>query len=148
MHTVAIGSDPNAIEAKKNMIRFLSQKGYSVTDMGSDDAIYANVAFQVSSAVANGKFDRGILICGTGIGVSVAANKVKGAYAALLTDIYSAERARKSNNANIACFGAFTLGIRIMERLAEEFLRSEYEANGPSQPKIDRIYQYEKGTME
>ncbi|MEL7601998.1 MAG: RpiB/LacA/LacB family sugar-phosphate isomerase, partial [Bacillota bacterium] len=116
MHTVAIGSDPNAIEAKKNMIRFLSQKGYSVTDMGSDDAIYANVAFQVSSAVANGKFDRGILICGTGIGVSVAANKVKGAYAALLTDIYSAERARKSNNANIACFGAFTLGIRIMER--------------------------------
>ncbi len=148
MHTVAIGSDPNAIEAKKNMIRFLSQKGYSVTDMGSDDTIYANVAFQVSSAVANGKFDRGILICGTGIGVSVAANKVKGAYAALLTDIYSAERARKSNNANIACFGAFTLGIRIMERLAEEFLRSEYEANGPSQPKIDRIYQYENGTME
>ena len=143
LHTVAIGSDPNAAQAKRDMVRFLTEKGYTVTDMGSDDTVYANVAFAVASAVANGEFDRGILICGTGIGVSVAANKVKGAYAALITDSYSAERARKSNNANIACFGAFTLGIRVMEMLAEEFLRSEYVEGGPSQPKIDRILQYE-----
>ena len=72
--------------------------------------IYANVAIKVAEAVSRKEYDRGILICGTGLGVSIAANKVKGAYAALITDVYSAERARKSNNANIACFGAFTLG--------------------------------------
>jgi len=143
LHTVAIGCDPNAEEAKKALIKFLTQKGYAVTDMGSEDSIYANVAVKVATAVANGEYDRGILICGTGIGVSIAANKVKGAYAALLTDVYSAERARKSNDANIACFGAFTLGIKHMEKLAEVFLTSEFEVGCPSQPKVDRIREYE-----
>lgn len=143
MHTVAIGCDPNAAEAKRELIAFLTEKGYSVTDFGSEDPIYANVAVEVATAVASGKFDRGILICGTGIGVSLAANKVKGAYAALLTDVYSAERARKSNNANIACFGAFTLGIAHMKRLAEEFLTSEYVPGGASQPKVDRIRDFD-----
>ena len=87
---------------------------------------------------------QGILICGTGLGISLAANKVKGAYAALITDVYSAERARKSNNANIACFGAFTIGIRLMERLAETFLSSEFTPGCASQPKIDRIAAYER----
>ncbi len=139
MHTVAIGCDPNAENAKREIIEFLQGKGYSVTDFGSEDPIYANVAVAVARAVADGKYDRGLLICGTGIGVSLAANKVKGAYAALLSDIYSAERARKSNDANIACFGAFTLGIAHMKRLAEEFLACEYVPGGPSQPKVDRI---------
>ena len=76
--------------------------------------------------------------------MSIAANKVKGAYAALITDVYSAERARKSNNANIACFGAFTIGIRLMERLAETFLSSEFIPGCASQPKIDRIAAYER----
>jgi ribose 5-phosphate isomerase B len=121
------------------MIDFLKEKGYAVTDFGSDDVIYANVAASVATAVAARRYDRGILICGTGIGVSLAANKVKGAYAALLTDIYSAERARKSNDCNIACFGAFTLGIMPMKRLVEEFLTSEFEQGCASQPKVDGI---------
>ena len=143
MHTVAIGCDPNAAEAKREMIAFLQEKGHTVTDFGSDDPIYANVAIKVARAVAAGTYDRGILICGTGIGVSLAANKVKGAYAALLTDVYSAERARMSNDANIACFGAFTLGIAHMKRLAEVFLDSEYVPGGPSQPKVDQIHAIE-----
>ena len=143
LHTIAIGCDPNAAEAKKELIVFLEKKGYLVTDFGSDDPIYANVAVEVAKSVAAGKYDRGILICGTGIGVSLAANKVKGAYAALLSDVYSAERARKSNDANIACFGAFTLGIMHMKRLAEEFLTSEFEPGCSSQPKVDRIREYE-----
>ncbi len=73
--------------------------------------IYANTAIKVAEAVARKSFDKGILICGTGIGMTISANKVVGAYAALLTDCYSAERASKSNNANIACFGAFTIGV-------------------------------------
>jgi ribose 5-phosphate isomerase B len=144
MHTIAIGCDPNAAGAKKELISFLEKKGYPVTDFGSDDPIYANVAAEVATAVAAGKYDRGILICGTGIGVSLAANKIKGAYAALLTDVYSAERARKSNDCNIACFGAFTLGIMHMKRLAEEFLVSEFEQGCASQPKVDRIREYER----
>ncbi|HHW23744.1 MAG TPA: RpiB/LacA/LacB family sugar-phosphate isomerase [Clostridiaceae bacterium] len=143
MHSIAIGCDPNAAEAKKEIMEYLARKGYPVTDMGSDDTIYANVAIKVATAVANNEYDRGILICGTGIGVSIAANKVKGARAALITDVYSAERARKSNNANIACFGAFTVGMKLMEKLVDIFLTSEFEPGSPSQPKVDRICEYE-----
>jgi ribose 5-phosphate isomerase B len=121
VQTVAIGCDPNAAQAKREIIAYLQENGYALTDFGSDDPIYTNVAVKVAQAVADGQYDRGILLCGTGIGVSLAANKVKVAYASLLTGIYSAERARKSKDANIACFGAFTLGIAHMKRLAEAF---------------------------
>lgn len=143
MHSIAIGCDPNGYAVKKELIKFLSAKGYEITDMGSDDPIYANVAFKVAEAVACGHYDRGILICGTGIGVCISANKVKGAYAALLTDVYSAERARKSNNANIACFGAFTCGIEHMKILAETFLTNEFISGCASQPKVSRIHEYD-----
>jgi ribose 5-phosphate isomerase B len=106
MKAVAIGCDPNAAELKSLLIQHLQALGYEVEDYGADDPIYANVAFAVAEAVAAGKHDRGILICGTGIGMSLAANKVPGAYAALCADAYSAERARKSNNANIMTLGA------------------------------------------
>ncbi|MFI3312299.1 MAG: RpiB/LacA/LacB family sugar-phosphate isomerase [Eubacteriales bacterium] len=140
MHKIAIGCDPNAQVEKESIIKFLEKKGYPVTDMGSEDPIYANVAADVATAVAAGDYDRGILICGTGLGMSLAANKVKGAYAALLSDDYSAERARMSNDANIACFGAFTVGGKLMERLVNTFLTSEFEPGCASQPKVDRIH--------
>ena len=143
MHKVAIGGDPTAANEKLALIKYLTAKGYEVTDLGSDDPIYANIAFKVGEAVAKGEYDRGILICGTGLGVSMAANKVKGVLAALVTDVYSAERARKSNDANVACFGAFTVGIRLMEKLAETFLTSEFEPGCASQPKVDRMREYE-----
>ncbi len=143
MYRIAIGCDPNAQDAKQAIIKMLTKKGYEVSDLGSDDPIYANIAIKVATAVANKEYDRGILICGTGIGVSLAANKVKGAYAALITDVYSAERARKSNDANIACFGAFTIGIKLMEKLVDVFLTSEFEPGCASQPKVDRIREYE-----
>jgi len=91
----------------------------------------------VAEAVAAKEYDRGILICGTGIGVSIAANKVKGAYAALISDIYSAKRARLSNNANIACIGAFTIGKKLMEELVDAFLTNEFVLGCSSQPKVD-----------
>ncbi len=143
MYKIAIGCDPNAADAKRAIIKLLTQKGYEVSDLGSDDPIYANIAIKVATAVANKEYDRGILICGTGIGVSMAANKVKGAYAALISDVYSAERARMSNDANIACFGAFTIGIKLMEKLTEVFLTSKFEQGTPSQPKVDRIREFE-----
>ena len=89
MHQVAIGCDPNAQAVKQHMIEVLESRGYVVEDYGSDDPIYANVAERVAHAVVRGRADRGLLFCGTGIGMSLAANKVRGALAALITDAYS-----------------------------------------------------------
>ena len=141
---VVIGYDPNAGTHARIARDVCESMGITVVDMRGEDPIYANTAIHAANMIVSGQADRGILICGTGIGMSIAANKVRGAYAALITDVYSAERARKSNNANIACFGAFTIGIRLMERLAETFLSSEFIPGCASQPKIDRIAAYER----
>ena len=141
---IAIGCDPNAEEAKQEVIAFINKKGLGeVTDFGSEDVIYANCAIAVAEAVARKEYDRGILLCGTGIGVSIAANKVKGAYAALISDIYSAKRARLSNDANIACMGAFTTGNKLREELVEAFLTNEFEPGCASQPKVDAYVKYD-----
>jgi len=144
MSTIAIGCDPNASQLKEAVKKHLRDLGYEVEDYGSDDPIYANTAIRVAEAVVGGKHMRGILICGTGIGMSIAANKVPGAYAALITDPYSAERAQKSNNANIMCMGAQTIGEEVANYLVTIWMSSEYTPGGRSEPKIQRIYQYER----
>lgn len=142
---IAIGCDPNAKEAKKEIIDYIfKNKLGEVTDFGSDNPIYSDVAVEVSEAVAKKEFDRGILICGTGIGMSLASNKVKGAYAALISDIYSAKRARLSNNANVACLGAFTIGNKLREELVEAFLTNDFVEGCPSQSKVDAFVEYDK----
>ena len=144
MMKIAIGSDPNAVEEKYRLIEFIKKSDLGeVTDFGSDDAIYANVAIEVAEQVANKKFDRGILLCGTGLGMSIAANKVKGAYAALISDIYSAKRAVLSNNANIACMGAFTIGEKLREELIYAFLTNEIDEGSPSKEKVDAFVSYD-----
>jgi sugar-phosphate isomerase, RpiB/LacA/LacB family len=141
---IAIGCDPNAQTTKEEIIKFIVKKCLGdFKDFGSTDPIYSNVAIDVAEAVARGNFDIGILICGTGIGVSIAANKVKGAYAALISDIYSAKRARLSNDANIACLGAFTIGSKLREELVEAFLTNEFEPGCASQPKVDAFRKYD-----
>lgn len=141
---IAIGCDPNAEAAKEELILFIERKDYGkVTDFGSGDTVYAHVAIKVAEAVARGEYDRGILICGTGIGMSIAANKVKGAYAALVSDVYSAERARLSNNANIACMGAFTTGPKVREMMTEAFLKKEFVKGCASQEKVDAYVGYD-----
>ena len=112
-------------------------------DFGSDDPLYAKVAIKVAEHVASGEFDRGVLLCGTGLGVSIAANKVKGAYAALATDVYSATRARLSNDANILCMGAFTSGSKVRETLVDAFFTNEFVPGCSSQPKVDVFRDYD-----
>jgi ribose 5-phosphate isomerase B len=141
---VAIGCDPNAVELKETIKRELKELGHECEDYGSEDPVYANVAIRVAEAVAAGKHDRGILVCGTGIGMSIAANKVPGAYAALVSDAYSAERARKSNNANILTMGAFTTGVEHAKVLVRIWMESEYTPGGKSEPKVQRIVAYDK----
>ena len=99
---LAFGCDPNAFEMKAALIDEAKSLGHEVVDYPSDDPIYANVAVAVATDVAAGKADRGVLVCGTGIGVSIAANKVKGAYCACVADVYQAQRASLSNNAGVS----------------------------------------------
>lgn len=142
MHKIAVGCDPNASEMKAAILKHLVDLGYQAVDYGSQDPIYANVAIQVAEAVASGKHARGILICGTGIGVSIAANKVPGAYAATCSDAYSTERSIKSNNVNIMTIGAQVIGIELAKTLVTIWLDARYEPGGRSEPKIQRIYDY------
>lgn len=144
MARVAIGCDPNAVDLKNVLKEHLAELGHEVEDYGSDDPIYANTAIRVAESVAAGKHERGVLLCGTGIGVSISANKVPGAYAALVADPYSAERAQKSNNANIICMGAQTTGPEVAKYLLSIFMGAEYTPGGRSEPKIRRIYEYER----
>jgi ribose 5-phosphate isomerase B len=139
---IAIGCDPNATSLKETIIEYLNKQGYIVTDFGSDDPIYARVAFAVGEAVAANSFDRGILLCGTGIGMSVAANKVPGIIAALCTDTYSAERAIKSNNSNILSIGAFTTGIEVAKQIVKTWMESEWQTGTSSEPKVACYVEY------
>lgn len=142
MKKIAIGCDPNASGLKEIIKAHLSQLGYEWEDYGSDDPIYANVAIKVAEKVASGKHERGILMCGTGIGMSISANKVPGAYAALCADPYSTERSRKSNNANIMTLGSQVIGPELAKSLVTIWMASKYTLGGRSEPKIQRIYDY------
>ena len=142
--TVALGSDPNAATLKEIIKNQLKELGYSVKDFGSDDPIYARVAFAVGEAVAAQSFDRGILLCGTGIGMSIAANKIPGIYAALCADTYSAERAIKSNNSNVLTIGAFTTGTEVTKQIVKIWMESEWKPGTTSEPKVACYVEYAK----
>ncbi len=144
---IAIGCDPNAQAAKEEVMAYIAKKGYGeVTDFGSEDPIYAHVATAVGEAVASGEYDSGVLICGTGLGVSITANKVNGAYAALCDNVYAAQRARLSNDANIICMGAFTTGNKLRETLVDAFFTCKFDPEGESKgsvPKVEAFREYE-----
>lgn len=143
MYRIAIGADPNASELKPYLIDVCEELGHQIIDMGNSDVIYANTAIKVATKVAEGAVDKGILLCGTGIGMCIAANKVHGAYAALITDPYSAEKARTSNNTNIACLGAFTIGKEVAKKILRIWLSAEFNSNSASAEKVQRIIDYE-----
>ncbi|MCD7858741.1 MAG: RpiB/LacA/LacB family sugar-phosphate isomerase [Firmicutes bacterium] len=141
---IAIGCDPNAAAYKQSLIPYIESLGYQTVDFGSDDPIYANTAIRLAEAVAAGECDKGILLCGTGIGVSIAANKVPGAYAACVGNIYQAQRAALSNNANIITLGALVTGIELAKCLVKEYLGLTFDPGSRSAQKIARIAEYER----
>ena len=140
---IVMACDPNAAAFKQEMMDFVRELGHEVTDFGSDDPIYANVAIRAAEAVAAKEFDRGILFCGTGIGVMLAANKVKGAYAANVLNVYSAKRACLSNNCNIITLGSQVTGNMLAKELIAAYLSCTYEYNERSGKKVDAIVDYE-----
>lgn len=141
---VAFGCDPNASELKKVLMKEAERLGHEVVDFPTDDPIYANVAIALAQSVVRGEEDRGVLLCGTGIGVSISANKVPGAYCACVADIYQAERARKSNDANLIAMGAQVLGVETAKCLLRAYLDSDFDPQSRSGPKVARIREFEE----
>lgn len=144
---IAIANDHVAVGMKEHIKKYLEQKGHVVTDFGTnstertDYPIYGKL---VGEKVASGEFDFGILICGTGIGISLAANKVKGVRAAVCSEPYSARLTRQHNNANIIAFGARVIGEAMAEMIVDEFLNAQYEGDR-HQRRIDMITAIELG---
>ena len=145
---IAIGCDPNATSFKLEIKKFVESLGHECVDFGSDNPLYAETAITLAKAVAAGECERGILLCGTGIGVCIAANKVPGAYAALVNNVYQAERATLSNNANIITMGAQVTGIELAKALVREYLKNTFDPASRSLPKIQVIYDFEKECAE
>lgn len=146
---IAIGNDHVAVDMKNHISKYLEDKGYEIINFGTDSterADYPIYGKKVADAVASGACDLGILICGTGIGISLAANKVKGIRAAVCSDPYSARLTRQHNNANIIAFGARVIGIATAEMIVDEFLAAEYEG-GRHQTRLDMIAAIERGEM-
>lgn len=142
---IAIGADHNGYEMKEAIKQFVEELGHSVTDYGCyqcAETDYPDVAQEVGKNIQQGKHDRGILICGTGIGVAITACKLKGIRAALAHDVYSAERAQLSNNAQIMTMGAQIIGIEAAKKNVKAYLEVEWQ--GGSQRKVDKIDQVEK----
>ena len=142
---IAIGCDQNASELKEQLKAFIMELGHVCVDFGGDEPIYANTAIRLAQAVAAEECDRGVLICGTGIGMCIAANKVKGAYAALGTNVYQAQRAQLSNRANIMTLGAQVTGVELAKCLVQSYLKEQFDPQSRSAPKVQRICDYENG---
>ncbi|EAE7687121.1 ribose 5-phosphate isomerase B [Listeria monocytogenes] len=136
---IAIGCDEMGYELKQTLIARLKEKNIEFTDFGSfedEKVLYPSIAEKVALEVKNNDFDRGILICGTGIGMAITANKIHGIRAAQIHDSYSAERARKSNDAHIMTMGALVIGPSLAVSLLDTWLDSDF-SGGRSQVKVD-----------
>jgi ribose 5-phosphate isomerase B len=152
MKTIVIGCDNAAVSMKTMLIKFLEERGFAVENMGCDstgDAVnYPAVAKRVCERIIAGGFKkRGILICGTGIGMAITANKFKGIRAAVCHDNFSAERSVLSNNCNVLCMGERVIGHELAKKIAGEWLTLEFK-DGPSTPKVREIYSIETENMK
>lgn len=142
---IAIGCDHAGFALKGGVIKHIEEKGYEVCDKGTyntDSCNYPDIAASVSKAVASGECDLGILICGTGVGMSLTANKFKGIRAAVCSDTFSARYTRMHNDANILCFGERVVGPGLAVELVDAFLDSKFEG-GRHQIRVDMMKKIE-----
>jgi ribose 5-phosphate isomerase B len=139
--SIAIGCDEAAFHLKETLRAYLEKQGHTVKDYGvhnTEPSLYPDIALEVSSAVADGKHERGILMCGTGIGMAITANKVPGIRAAVCHDAYSAERSRKSTDCQVMALGARVVGEEYAKSLVDTWLKSDFEG-GKSAAKVERM---------
>lgn len=138
---IALGSDHGGYELKEEIKKYLTEKGVEVKDFGSyspESVDYPDIAYKTATAVANGECEKGILCCGTGIGISIAANKVKGIRAACCSDCFSAKLTRQHNDANMLCMGGRVVGVGLALMMVDLFLETPFEG-GRHQRRIDKI---------
>ncbi len=139
---IVIGADHGGFTYKQKILEHLKKQGYMVEDFGtfSDTSCdYPVIAKKVAHAVSSGEFDRGILICGTGIGMSIAANKIKGIRAALCGDTFSAHATREHNDSNVLCLGARVIGDELAIDIVDIWLKTEFSAQERHQRRIDML---------
>ena len=143
---IAIAADHGGFELKDSMVEYIKSLGSEVVDLGTnsaDSVDYPDYAKKVCEETQKGNSDLGILICGTGIGMSLAANKFEGIRAACVSDVYSAKMSRNHNNANVLCIGARVIGDEVAKLIIKTFLENEFEA-GRHQRRVDKIMAFEK----
>lgn len=143
---IAIGSDHRGFESKRRLATMLKTQRHEVVDVGTvseESCDYPDFAFDAAKRVGSGQVDRAILVCGTGIGMSICANKVPGARAALCHDSITAEMSRRHNDANILCLSADLLGEELIERMVKIWLDTEFEAGRHSR-RVEKIAKYEQ----
>jgi ribose 5-phosphate isomerase B len=141
MKRIAIGCDHRGFGLKKLLVSFLQDEGYSYQDFGchsTEPVDYPDIAQKVGEAVASGNFDQGILICSTGIGMCIAANKIKGTRAALCHNIFAAQRARQHNDANVLCLGGEGADTSLALEIVKTFLTTDFEG-GRHARRVNKI---------
>jgi len=143
---IAIGCDELGMQYKTLIMDVFGKKGHTFVDVGvfaGETANYPGIAVQAVNQMVKGDCERCILICGTGIGMALTANKIEGAYAAVCHDVYSTERSILSNNCNTLCMGALVIGPKIVEKLVELWLSLSFDPQSRSNEKVREIYEIE-----
>lgn len=143
---LAIGNDHTAVEMKNEIKEYLESKGHEVINVGTDSTErfhYPISGYKVAKLVADGEADGGILICGTGVGISLAANKVHGIRACVCSEPYTAKLSKQHNNTNVIAFGARVIGIETAKMIVDEWLAAEYEG-GRHQVRVDMLAEIEE----
>ena len=147
---IGIGNDHSAVELKAEIIGFLKEKGYEIVDFGTnstESCDYPIYGEKVARAVAAGEVEKGILICGTGLGISLAANKVEGIRAVVCSEPFTAKMSRAHNNCNILALGARVVGAELAKMIVDTWLSTEFEG-GRHQRRVDMIMDIEKRNRE
>ncbi|MEN3189968.1 MAG: ribose 5-phosphate isomerase B [Atribacterota bacterium] len=143
---IALGSDHGGYKLKEHLKKYLEELNIEYTDFGCDNeqpVDYPDIGFKVSNEVINGNFDKGILICGTGIGMSIVANKIKGIRASLCNDVFSARNAREHNDSNILTLGARVIGIGLAREIVKVWLNTDFSQEERHIIRLNKIKQEE-----
>ncbi len=143
---IGIANDHTALEMKKDIIAYLESKGHEIVDYGTDSSESTDYPIwgeKVANAVASGEVEKGIAICGTGLGISLACNKVSGIRACVCSEPYTAKYSRLHNNCNIICFGARVIGIEMAKMIVDEFFGTEFEG-GRHERRVNMIMDIEE----
>ena len=150
-YKIAIDCDDAATDLKNVIYKYLKVKGVEITDLeysvNKDSAYYPEIGYNLAKQIQQGTYDRGILICGTGLGMAMIANKVEGVFAGTCHDVFSAQRLKKSNDAQVITMGARVIGAELAKMIVDAFLGSEFQGGG-SHPKVDQMRKLEKESFK